>query len=250
MKQAYPDIITIPLEFKIACLIYKLDMAQVLQIFIDHVTLYDKICRKYNRGFSEASETFIRYIISKGKPRANSKAMRHCKSLFDENIHQIAILAHMKRKGWKASTRRSYTRCFVRNIFESMERLHTPADLVYLDEFSSLKLSMDFCILCEIHNCFPKECLEYFMGQISLARAHAHKGLKIPSNNFIFTFFQDVANGFGRDASGLIDLSESEIDFYEKMDEIRLALYVVRDLEERTAILGKYYLSHYQNMNS
>ncbi|WP_158797515.1 hypothetical protein [Pedobacter sp. L105] len=249
MKRINPNLIIVPLEFKIACTIYKLDMAQVLQILIDHVTLYDTICQKYNEGFSEASRMIVWYVRSKGKIRVNSRAMRKCKQLFWDNLRHIEILARKKKRGWKTATKRSYTRCFVETIFRSMERLHTPSDLVYLDEFSTLKLSKDFCVLCEIHNCYPKEYLEYFMGQISLADAHARKGLKMPPDNATFMFFQNIANGFGRDASGLLDLSDFEIDFYEKMDEIRLALYIVRDLEERTAILGNHYLSHYQSMN-
>ena len=91
---------------------------------------------------------------------------------------QIEILAGMKRREWKTATKRSYTRCFVENIFNAMERPHTPSDIIYLDEYSTLKLSKDFCVLCEVYDCYPKEFLEYFMGFISVADADVGFRLK------------------------------------------------------------------------
>ena len=36
-------VVQVPLEFLVACTIYKLDSREVLQIFINHFTIYDSI---------------------------------------------------------------------------------------------------------------------------------------------------------------------------------------------------------------
>lgn len=43
MKATKNNLIEIPIEFKVACTIDKVDIQEVLQIFIDHVTIYDSI---------------------------------------------------------------------------------------------------------------------------------------------------------------------------------------------------------------
>lgn len=219
MKKNTAQKIVIPTDFRVACSIYKLDIAEVLQIFIDHVTVYDLINPTYHEGFSEACHCVIWCAKKKKQKNINSKAMRKCASVFGANIRQIEILVAMKRRGWKTATKRSYTRPFVDSIFNAMERIHTPSDVIYLDEFSTLKLSKDFCVLCEGHNCYPKEILEYFMGYISLSDARAHKGIK-GYTNFIFDFFVKIVNGFGRKTPIIFDPTDHEIDFHQRMEEV------------------------------
>ena len=87
------------------------------------------------------------------------------------------------------------------------------------------------------------------MSRISLADCHAHKELKITNDNLAMGLFMMIANGFARDSSEKLHLTETELDFYERMEEMRLELYIVTTLTERTDILRDFYLSHYQNMN-
>lgn len=249
MKKINVQQITVPLDFKVACGFYKIDIAEVLQIFIDHVTIYDTINKSYHEGFSEASHAIVYYVKAKASKTIKSKAIKKCWRLVEQNIKQIVILAEMRKKGWKTTTKRGYTRCFVENIFKSMERLHTPSDILYLDEFSTLRLSKDFCVLCELHNCYPKEFLEYFMGRISLADAHAHLQLKKWYGNFIFDFLFKIADGFGRDTTSIPSLNDVELHFYQRVKQLRLELYIIQDLKERAAILRDFYLSHYRTMN-
>jgi hypothetical protein len=149
----------------------------------------------------------------------------------------------------KATVKRKRCIRFVTAIYKVMERPHTPSDTIYLDEDSPIRLTKDFCVLCELHNCYPKEYLEYFMGRISIAEVQASNGLKIKEQYFTFDFFMKIAKGFGRDISETLDLTDMEIEFHERMEEMRLEIYNIRDLTERTSILRDFYLSHYQNMN-
>lgn len=248
MKMVNHQHIVIPLEFNVACTIYKLSVVEVLQVFINHVKLYNLVDKTYDEGFSEAVHAIIFYV-RKNKRRRRSKAISKCEDTFNNCFHQLHMIAEPQNSTLLMFKKRKYAEHAIATIFEAMERPHTSSDKIYLDECSYLKLSPDFCILCEIYNCYPKEYLEYFMGAISLADAHAHKGLKLKYNNFVFEFFMKIAAGFGRDSSSIQELSEEELDFYDLMAELPLKLYHIRSVEERFLLLQKFYYLHYKTMN-
>jgi len=248
MKTVNHQHIAIPLEFNVACTIYKLSVVEVLQVFINHVKLYNLIDKTYDEGFSEAIHAIIFYVRAK-EQRCRSKAINKCEDTFNNCFHQLYTIAEPKNSELLMVKKREYAEHAIATIFEAIERPYTSSDKIYLDEYSYLKLSPDFCILCEIYNCYPKEYLEYFMGSISLADAHAHKGLKLRYNNFVFDFFKKIATGFGRDSPSVHELSEEELDFYDLMAELPLKLYHIRGVEERFLLLQKVYHLHYKTMN-
>jgi len=247
MKRINHNILTIPMEFKVACTIYKVSEQEVLQIFIDHSSLFDSLCEEYSEGFSEATRTIAQYVRSRPGGLKRSKSLLKCKDTAITSIAGIFRLAKKKRS--KLTVRRRQSQPLMNAIFETMQRLHTPSDFLYIDENTQVKLNKDICVLCELHSCYPKEYLEYFMSRISVAEAHARSAMKKPNKNFTFDLFMLIVNGLGRDSSQLLHLAEHEADFYERMAELRLELYNIRDLDERTAILREFYLSHHQNMN-
>ena len=247
MKRADAKLIVIPLEFKIACTIYKLDIQEVLQIFINHVTLYDAICPFYNEGFSEATRPINIYVRSKRRKVNESKALLHCNDLAVDSIKGIVELA--KKKTGQCRVKRKKSLFYVDSLHQIMKRTYVPSDTIYLDENTPLQLTKDFSVLCELHNRYPKEYLEHFMSMVSLADFHARMGLNIPQTNLLMVLFMKIANGFDRDSSEILHLSDMELDFYERMDELRLEIYNIRDLAERTAILKDFYLSYYQQTN-
>ena len=50
MRQKKNEPIVIPIEFKVACSLFKMDTAEVLQVFIDHVMVYDIINKNLSWG--------------------------------------------------------------------------------------------------------------------------------------------------------------------------------------------------------
>lgn len=243
MKRINKQQIIVPLEFSVACAIYKVEMVEVLQVFANHVTLYDTMREDYCEGFSEATRTVGSYVRAKRKRPVESKAMKNCGALLISCLSKIKVLA--TKKAGMTVVKREETRPLVNMIFEKMERVYTISDTLYLDEYSAIKLNKDFCVLCEAHNCYPKEFLEYFMGRISAADAHAHKGLKLTYDNFTFSLFSNIAEGFGGNEPKAYRLTEPELNFFGRMEELHLGLYIIRDLEERTNILREIYLAHY-----
>jgi hypothetical protein len=247
MQKVKYNLIYIPLEFKVACTVYRQKIQEVLQIFVDHVSIYDSLTGEYSQGFAEATRTISSYSASNVKRNDRSKAFVKCKDVAITCLNNIFKQAR-NPKG-KASAKRKRCLHFVDALYQVMERPHCSSEIIYLDENSPIKLTKDFCILCELNNSYPKEFLEYFMGRISVAESQAMVGLKIIEHNFTYDFFLDIAKGFGRNIADESDLTDMEIAFYDRMEEMRLEIYNVRDRNERTEILRDFYLSHHRSMN-
>ena len=90
------NLIEIPIEFKVACTIDKVNIQEVLQIFIDHVTIYDSISAEYSEGFSEATRTISACLLDKERPVKRSKAVKECRDLTIQCIKGIVALAKKK----------------------------------------------------------------------------------------------------------------------------------------------------------
>jgi len=67
MKRIKYNIIDVPLEFKVACTVYRQSIQEVLQIFVDHVSMYDSLTGEYSKGFSEATMFISSYTRAKVK---------------------------------------------------------------------------------------------------------------------------------------------------------------------------------------
>jgi len=240
------QLIEIPMEFKVACFISKIEVAEALQIFINHATFYDTLSKEYIEGYSEASGIHETYVQSKGLTPAPARGLTGCNELFVRSLSDVIKLTKDKKN--TAEAKRKKSRPIVKTIFKAMKRVHTPSLTIYLDEVATIHLSEDFCLMCEIQNIYPKECLEYFMNSISLADAHARRDLE-GAADLPLSLFLKIGSGFGRDPQTKVKLSDIEIDFFAAMNEKLLELRRVRGVEQRTSILREFYRSHYLNMN-
>lgn len=212
MKRFDYSSIVVPLEFKVACTINKLNIQQVLQIFMDHVSLYDSLTNEYSEGFTEATKAVSIYVLSKEKQRKPSKSFDKCKDLAINCISGIIQLIKMKEGSLEERRMKSSPQ--ITSLYKSMVRYYTPVDRIHLDEDLSISLSRDFCIACEMHSCYPKELLEYFMSRISLADEHARLGLKLLEQNHPYALFLRISEGFENDVTKVPELTDLEMDFY------------------------------------
>jgi len=86
------------------------------------------------------------------------------------------------------------------------------------------------------------------MNKISLADAHSRKALKIEQPDACYALDFLIADGFKRDISIIATHTDLEMDFYNRMQEMRLELYPIRGLSQRTALLRKFYLDYYYQL--
>lgn len=247
MNSTNNNIIEIPLEFKVACSIYKIGIQEMLQAFINHVSVYNSLTEEYCEGFTEATSTISHFALEHKAAHVGAQAYTACMDLAAEHIKALWLIA-TNRRG-KVSAKRKKCVPLIEALYKIAERKYAPSDTIYLDEETVLRLTKDFVVVCEIYGCYPKEFLENFMSRISLAETHAKKGL-MRESNYTMGFFTSAVNGLGRDMERLVGISPEEFDFYDGMEEKRLELFGIRNLEKRTRILREFYLEHYQKMNA
>ena len=239
-------LVHIPLEFRIACSIYKLNPQEVLQIFINHATVYDSTADGYSEGFSEASKTIGLYVVSRRRTANGSHAYDHClesTALNFKGIHDIT-----KRQIGSGAAKRKSTLCYINELYNTMDRVYTKSDTFYLDENTTLHCTKNFTVMCELHNCYPAEYLENFMSRISLAEMEAKTSLKIPNDNFTMAFFMKIVLGFGMANDEVPDLNEEEVAFVKEATELRVRLFTIRSLQQRKAAFKELYHNRYQQI--
>ena len=239
-------LVHIPLEFRIACSIYKLNPQQVLQIFINHATVYDSLADGYSEGFSECSKTIGLCVVSLRRTANGSHAYDHClesTALNFKGIHEIA-----KRQIGSAAAKRKSTLAYIDELYATMERVYTKSDILYLDENTTLHFTKDFTVMCELHNCYPAEYLENFMSRISLAEMEAKTGLGISNDNFTMAFFMKIVLGFGMVDEEVPNLNAAEIAFVRAATELRVRMFTVRSLPKRISVFKELYHNRYEQI--
>lgn len=247
MDSSKNSLIFVPLEFKVACTINKVNISEVLQAFIDHVFLYDDLSGEYAEGYTEATKTILACVGSRERQRISNKSFADCKDIAVKCIKEILELS--KRRDAQPHQNRKKSSVQINMLYKSMRHFYAPSTKIFIDPYTSLKLSKNFCIFCEMHSCLPNEYLEYFMANISLADAHARTALKIFAQNLPLASFTTIVNYIRKAGPDSLPVNEIEIDFYQKAKALRLSLFIIRNLEERTRILKAFYLTHYQKMN-
>jgi len=239
-------VITIPLEFRIACSLYKLNPREVMQIFIDHATVYDWVSEDYSEGFTEASNTIGSYIVDARRILSGCHCYRHCLDSAAITYSGIYDLAQRKKGYAKAKRRKSLT--YIDELYATMQRVYTCSDTFYVEKHITLELSKNFIVLCELNNCYPAEYLEYFMNQISIAQMEAKTGLELLYDNFTMAFFMKIVMGFGLADDDMTDYNEEDIIFLLELEDLRAECYHIDSLEERVAVFKEFCQKRYDQI--
>ncbi|OCX54197.1 hypothetical protein BEL04_08015 [Mucilaginibacter sp. PPCGB 2223] len=234
--------ITMPLDFKIACVIYHLKPEKVLQTFINHVSFFMSLSTDYLRGFREATNTLAEFSFENINYSASPAENRDFTIKCVRNVIEIS-----KRNGISAEKKRKKCIPIVRQLNLSLNHQITKPKF-YLDENTVLELCDDFRIRCEMLQHTPKEFLEYFMSKISLADRDARIALNKINENPALAFFELVTLGLGRNEDTTIVNGEAQQDFIDEYQTIKYELFIVRDLEEHRALMKQFYLKHYQEL--
>ena len=245
MTKKNPNLITVPLEFKVACTIYHITIQEALQIFIYYCTLYNALNSRYNQYFDEANETIFRYLDMK---RSGTQFI-----IREEDEVQQCILAIVEEAadcGYDFVLGRRRSTKYVNRLFKLLGRKFYPGSrTLYLDEETPLQLSKDFCVICELYGCHPAEFLEHYMNMISIADAETRLDMNLQNYNCSMHFFTDTTNIFLDDHQERLTIMPEESDFLQQAGELRLYLYTIRNFPQRKALLQKFYQEYYQSNN-
>jgi len=218
MTNDNPNLLTVPLEFKVACFTYKISLQEALQIFINYCTLYHTLKPGYNRLYDEAQETIFRYLEIK---RPGTQPV-----VDQENEIQgclLAILEDVVENGANASYAKKQVAKQVNRLIKSTPGTYYPKSRkIYLDEETPLELSKDFCAMCAMYECHPAEILDYYMSKISIAEMDTRHDLKIEEDNCSMFFFMATTYNYLLQHKELLKLTDEEDQFQQEAEEYRL----------------------------
>lgn len=242
IKMKTTNLLPIPLEFKIACATYQLPIPEVLQLFIDHASFYDSLSQKSDDLYRAATNTLLNYSISIRR-ESSTALLKHRREILKYIQEIIKIAAIAEQSQFK---KRKRAAPLVKKIYEIIDRQKTQNTSLTL-EGGKLKLSMNFCLLCEIHNCSPEEYLENFMSQISLPVTHAHIGLKSLSENHAMGFFYKALDSF-KETPASTAHRNLQVQFIDKIQELHLWLFIIRNFEKRVEKYRELYNDYYEKL--
>lgn len=235
--------LTIPLEFKIACATYHLAVPEVLQLFIDHISFYDSLSHKSNDCYRFATNT----LLSHPHPPIEgiSPAFQTNREAIIKYVREIVQMSVRPRT--VEIKRRKLCIPIVKKIFNLMEPKVITSRTLQLDEVNILQLGMDFCIMCETHNCQPEVYLQHFMDQVSLPETHARIGLhQLLENHAMAFFYQAITK-----CTALLSSPTHkalQIEFIDHIQELHLRLFIVRSVEKRREKYYELYDNYYHKL--
>ncbi|MES2063076.1 MAG: hypothetical protein V4456_14210 [Bacteroidota bacterium] len=240
------DIINIPLEFKLACLVEGFSEQAVLQAFIDHISFYAVLGSGYIKGYREATSALkeLNFTNSKGQASEAFANNREIASQCTIEILKIGI------QTGNAKAKKNRSRKYIKKLFDTMERTYS-TDKLYLAEESVLVFNEDFQVLCEFFNRYPKEYLEYFMSKIDLADHLARIGLNKLIVNGSMAFFAMLMGGFIKDNIRNLakPATELQIEFIDELQQLHAKNFIVRNVEKRRVIYHNFFYNYYNKTN-
>lgn len=240
MKTKTPTFPPIPLEFKIACATYQLPIQEVLQLFIDHVSFYDSLSQKSDDIYRSATNTLLNYSLSIHR-ESGSAFLKHREPIlkYIREIIKISVTPEQP-----PSKKRKLSAPIVKKIYGIMERSRTQNTSLTMEGGLTLQLKMDFCLICELHNCSPEEYLRHFMSQISLPVIHANIGLRKVVENQAMGFFYKVLH-ISKELPTNSAVRNLQVQFIDQIQELHLWLFIIRDYEKRVKKYQELYYRYY-----
>jgi len=209
MTKENQNLITVPSDFKEACSNCKITMQFALQIFIDCCTLFHALKPGYSCLFSEALETIFRYLDTK-RPGTNV-ITDNSKETQD---HLLAILKIVVEKRAYETLAKKEVAKHVDGLLKSTAGRYYPSSRkLFLDAETPLKLTKDFCAMCQLYECYPAEILNYYMGMISLADVEFRGDVNIiKAENHSMFFFMNTMHNFVQRRRELLKLTAEEAE--------------------------------------
>lgn len=241
------EVLEVPIDFRIACEGFGIQVADFLQLIIDHfalVNLFAEENSEYNlvvRGFAEAENVLEK--IGGYKTDYLHTDTDQSFSLFK----QLFKLAMNRNYSW--NTKRNRAKKTVDKLFLAMNAKVKTRPSVYLDEDTPIRLNRDFRIWSMIHNCPAIPVLNAMMQKVSLADLYARNHLNGHEYNPILGMYLRVQAGYGDlvDAEHLNGLGFK--DFLCDLQEFKMRYFLFYRLSDRIEVYRDRFIENYKEMN-
>lgn len=241
------NITYIPRDFKVSLTLFNLSVHRFLQFFIDHVSFYDALFSSTIDPYELATRTMSKYSFEKKEFSQETESLNEMSAESrEQSIQAVKAMAQISvRIDLNARQKRRKAKQKVQKLFNTLNSNTVKATTLYLNEEQTLRLSPDFCLLCELHRISPIEHLTNVMEQISEADIEARSGLNKGVENPAVGFYLRVRDGYGNLYIDDKPVNPKMLDYVDELQKMRLSLFIYRSVEERTKkhreLLEKYY---------
>lgn len=249
------NITYIPHDFKVSLTLFNLSIHRFLQFFIDHISFYDALFPTEVDAYELATRALNKYSYEKNEieQKVDDTFDKTDSSTSKESIENLDGPVQAVKAMWQISVRKDLThkqkrkaaKKKIQKIVNSLNTNTVKATTLYLNEDETLKLSLDFCLLCELHRISPIEHLTNVMEQISEADIEARRGLNKGVENPSLGFYLRVRGGYGDIYNDEEPVNPIMFDYLDDLQKLRLSLFIYRSVDDRIEkyreFLDKYY---------
>lgn len=241
--------IEIPLEFRTACLLNNVGMDEVLQAFVDHVSVYCFMGGGPLKAYSNATATLSSYndknSNSSQKPKTSMYKPKTKSALALKAIKQLIALSMDKSKTERVKLKGS--RKLVDMLYRSVEQYTKCPEHLFLDVDIKVVFPKEFRLVCEIYATNAEEFISYFMESISLAQLRAHVALNVQLDNHpLFFLVHILETDYLK--HGAVPLTEAMMDYIDEVQQLDAKYVMVRNLEKRIECYREFHFGHYQQL--
>lgn len=242
------DVLEVPMDFRIACESFGIQVVDFLQLLIDHFAFVNLLAEEdsvYNlvgRSFADAEETLEKI----GGYKTDFSQSDNADQSFPL-FKQLLKLAMNRNYSW--NTKRSRSKKIVDKLFLVMGKSIKVQSKVYLDEDTAIVLSRDFRIWSTIHNCPVIPVLNAMMQRVSLADLYARQHLDEIEYNPTLGMYLRIQQGYGDlvNADHLNGLGFK--DFLCDLQEFEMRYFLFHRLADRVEMYREQFLENYNEMN-
>lgn len=215
----------IPLEFRMACVICDFPVHKALQSFIDHISLYQSLSNEFYGCYSLATNALLSHALRNRRGPSSPFIQQRQQSI----KYLGALISLVAAEDPPELIKRKESKEIVNKIYKAICPYASFKDQIQLDHTHFLKFTPDFSVLCELHNYEPKEILENFMKDISLAESTARSRLKMEDDNMAMAFFMELSDGH-RKLAGIIPYPDLFTNFADRIEELQRSTFITMDL--------------------
>jgi len=242
------EVLDVPMDFRIACEAFGIQVADFLQLLIDHFAFVnvfaaeDSVYDLVAKGLAEAEDELEKMGGYKTNYSYEDSAGQ-CFPLYK----QLFKLAMNRNYSWNAKRRRA--RKTIDKLFLIMSSKVKIRPTLYLDEETPIRLNRDFRIWSMIHNCPAIPVLNAIMQRVSLADLYARVHLDETEHNPILGLYLRVQSGYGdlADAGHINSLGFK--NFLCDLQEFKMRYFLFYRLSDRIEIYRDRFLENYNEMN-
>lgn len=242
-NQPTKTLLIFPEDFEVACGIFSLRYQELLQGFIDHVTICHLFLKMTDTLHSLASRVLSEYLYENGRlaelePEETNRATCR-KYLF--RIKQLASSADCS-----PDIIRKASEEVMLDWQQEMVPVMVPSMNIKVGNDFSLRLSPGFFLQCELLHCKVQPVLQHFVNQISLPKVKVVTGLKIDNANAAMGFFLNLLSGPRKD----IKLPGGHIHqkYMNRLADLEKKLYLERDARKQEEAYRKLHRAWFREL--